>query len=354
VSTTHEGRGLEAVLAASGEPALDELRAALDELLRDAGVEPRLVEQRRLKARVFRLTFGTPADERSYIAKRLKPEVAQRNELVARRWLPAVGLEAHGPSLASIAAAREGAWVWQVYDDIGGVTLADGHAPSGHLTSALVELLAQLHGRFERHPLLGECRLWGGDLGMHFYGSSVRDGLGVLECVRPVGPAAAPAVQAVRARLMRRLEALAAQEPGRARAMAEHGGPETLLHGDLWTTNAMATDDQGRCHVRLIDWDHAAVGPVAYDLSTLLLRFPPVERRRLLRHYRQLAGRAGRSLPGDSELNVLFETSECARLANSVIWPAIVAWEEGAKWALDELAAVDRWFEELRPVLPTS
>jgi thiamine kinase-like enzyme len=36
---------------------------------------------------------------------------------------------------------------------------------------------------------------------------------------------------------------------------------------------------------RLIDWDHAGVGPASYDLSTFLLRFPPGRRKAILDLY---------------------------------------------------------------------
>ena len=103
---------------------------------------------------------------------------------------------------------------------------------------------------------------------------------------------------------------------------------------------------------RLIDWDHAAVGPISYDLSTFLLRFPRERRPWILDLYRQSVARAGWRLPTAEDLNLLFETAELARFANRVIWPALAIANDGAEWGFDELSEVERWFEDLEPVLP--
>jgi hypothetical protein len=104
--------------------------------------------------------------------------------------------------------------------------------------------------------------------------------------------------------------------------------------------------------VRLIDWDHAAVGPVSYDLSTFLSRFPPAERPPILRLYEDELVRAGGRLPPAAELNVMFETAELARIANRVIWPALAVWEDDADWGFDALDEVEAWFEQLTAILP--
>src|SRR5207302_73987 len=80
--------------------------------------------------------------------------------------------------------------------------------------------------------LLGEIRLHGGDLGVHFYESNVRDAIYALWACR--GNAEQ---HHVRDRLLKRLCALRDDLPYRARRLSERGGPETLLHGDLWTIN---------------------------------------------------------------------------------------------------------------------
>ena len=102
---------------------------------------------------------------------------------------------------------------------------------------------------------------------------------------------------------------------------------------------------------RLIDWDHAAVGPASYDLSTFLLRFPVQHRPWVLDLYQQAIARAGWRLPSVPDLNRLFETHEYARYANRIIWPAIAHVVDHAQWAVDELAEIDQWFENFGAVL---
>jgi thiamine kinase-like enzyme len=134
--------------------------------------------------------------------------------------------------------------------------------------------------------------------------------------------------------------------------MAEAGGPDTMLHGDLWPTNLMIVDTGARAAARLIDWDHVGAGPICYDLSTLLYRFERSRRAPVLDAYRTAVARAaGWRLPAGAELNVLCDTAECARYANRIIWPAIALLQEGAAWGFTELAEIDEWFEALEPML---
>ncbi len=321
--------GLDDVLEGSGQPGLAELRTALGELLGGRAAPGRLIDQHRLKSRVYRLRFAIRDRDRALVVKRLDPALAQRNQLVARRWLPAVGLGHSGPPLLGIAGERSGQCVWHVYDDLGDWAL-DTSDPDLDRVAVVVTLIAQIHGRFAEHPLLPECRLYGGDLGIHFYASNVRDAIRGLESLRPP----------------------ADELPHRAQALAELGGPETLLHGDLWTTNTFVMPTAHGLQARLIDWDHAAVGPASYDLSTFLLRFPTHHRLWIVDLYRESTGRLGWQVPAPRDLNLLFETAEYARFANRIIWPAIALWNDQAAWGFDALAEVERWFEALEPVLP--
>jgi hypothetical protein len=52
------------------------------------------------------------------------------------------------------------------------------------------------------------------------------------------------------------------------------------------------------------------------------------------------------------DLNLLFDTTEQARLANRLIWVAIALWKDHAAWAFDELAAFPHWLDAVTPVLP--
>src|SRR5438445_615256 len=156
---------------------------------------------------------------------------------------------------------------------------------------------------------------------------------------------------ALRDRLLDRLYPALTDAPRRAQVLKEAGGPDTLLHGDLWRANAFVTVIGNGTSVRLIDWDHVGIGPFSYDLSTFLMRFSPAERPWILSRYRQAVALVGWRLPAERELNVLFETAEYARIANRVAWAAMAWLHDGAEWVPVELAEIERWFEALRPVL---
>src|SRR5436853_7887401 len=68
--------------------------------------------------RVFRLRFSINGSIRTWIVKRLAPEIAKRNELVAKRWLPAVGLNDLGPPLPASGPGGGDAWVGAVSQDL--------------------------------------------------------------------------------------------------------------------------------------------------------------------------------------------------------------------------------------------
>jgi aminoglycoside phosphotransferase (APT) family kinase protein len=344
-----EIKGVETILAGSALPGLTELRELLAELLGGSQASGRLLEQQMLQpkgSRVFRLRFDINGQTRSLVIKRLKPVIARRNELVAKRWLPAVGLNDCGTPLLGSVADRTGACVWQVYDDLGQHEL-DPHAPDPEQVGAAVELIARMHTRFAGHALLGEIRLHGGDFGIHFYESNVLDAIYALEAWQPEIPQ-----RELRFRLLGRLYKLREELPRRAQAEAEWGGPETLLHGDLWAINVFVIPTANGFRARLIDWDHAAVGPASYDLSTFLMRFPAQDRPWILERYRQAVAEAGWRLPDEVDLNLLFETHEYARFANRIIWPAIALATERAAWGIEALAEIDKWFDQLEPVLP--
>jgi thiamine kinase-like enzyme len=187
---------------------------------------------------------------------------------------------------------------------------------------------------------------------MHFYTSNVLDAICSLEALRPPADDRSAGRVALRDRLLERLHTLLDEHSFRAHVMAEVGGPDALLHGDLWTNNVLICPTGNGLRVRLIDWDHAAVGPISYDLSTFLYRFPPADRPWILDLYQDAVGRRGWRLPSAADLNLLFTTAEYARLANRLIWPAIAVWKGHTEWGFDELAALAHWFEMVTPVLP--
>jgi hypothetical protein len=334
---------------AGADSALDALEAFVREAVRaPSAVE---VHEEKMKSGLYRLLCASNGMTRSFIAKRLDPNIARRNELVARRWLPAVGLGHLGPPLLTVAAERDASSVWHLYEDLGECGLDLARVGSGRVAVA-VAAIARIHTRFAGHALIPECRLWGGDVGIHFYEASVRDAITSLESVRARKRRLGVECLSLCDRLLARLANLVEEQVPRAEALRRYGGPETLLHGDLWPMNVMVYENGHKMRARLIDWDHAAVGPVCYDLSTFLSRFPNRERTSILRLYEEEVGRAGWRLPSAAELNILFETAELARIANRVIWPALAARDVDADWAFAELAEVERWFEHLTPILP--
>src|SRR6185503_14382873 len=77
--------GLDLILEGTGQPGVVELRGLLEELLGGRGATGRFLEQHIPKTRdtrVFHLHFAINNKPRSVFVKRLKPEIARRNELV--------------------------------------------------------------------------------------------------------------------------------------------------------------------------------------------------------------------------------------------------------------------------------
>jgi hypothetical protein len=315
-----------------------------------AGRSVRVAGHEQLKLDVHRLQVEVDGAERSVVAKWSDPVVARRCRLVARRWLPAAGLEDRGPPLLAVIAEPTGEGAWHVYEDLRGHALSTKPPVDGEVEAA-IDAIARVHTAFAAHALVPEFRLWGGDRGMPFYSANVRDAVVALSSLDPgrlrQGGAARDA-------LLQRMGDLKNEESERGQVLAALGGPETLLHGDLWPTNAIVLEDEGAIRVRLIDWDEAAAGPIGFDLSTLLIRFDPADRRWILDLYRRAVDRlAGWELPGDSELNLIFETAAYARLASLLVWSVAAAGDGDSGWLRERLAEMVDWLDEVRPVLPS-
>jgi len=303
---------------------------------------PPLVADESLKKDVHRLCFELPTGRVSVVAKRLSPERARANQLVVERWLPAEGLEWGCPELRGVVREPSGSAVWHIYEDIAGSGLDSG-SPDPDRIVAVVELLVELHTRFAGHALLPECREHGGDLGMGFFTAEVARAVDLLRSIGSFGPPLRAEEAALRDRLLDRVERLHGERDGRALVLEGYGGPDTLLHGDLWTTNTLVVERADGHEARLIDWDHVGVGPVSYDLSSFLYRFAPEHRPWILGRYRQAAARRGWRLPNDATLNLLFETAEYARCACCLAEMARFALR-GEGWAFEMLAEIETWF----------
>jgi hypothetical protein len=325
---------------------LPELQACLREAL--AGRSVQLAGHEQLKTNVHRLRVDVDGAERSLVAKWSDPVVARRSWLVARRWLPAVGLEDLGPPLLAIAAERSGEGTWHVYDDLPGEPLVVNPPVEAEVETA-IDAIARVHTSFAEHPLLRECRLWGGDRGVDFYSGNLRDAVIALHSLE-LDHHGAGAI-ATRDALLERMNALR-EDSDRAEAFAA-GGPETLLHGDLWPTNAIVISVGTATRVRLIDWDEAAAGPIAFDLSTLLLRFDSSHRRWALEAYRRAVARlAGWQLPPEAALNLVFETTAYARLASLLVWSIAATADGESDWLIERLEAIIEWLDQVEPVIP--
>jgi hypothetical protein len=324
------------------------LETCLDEAF--AGQSVRLLDHERLKANVHRLRVELDGTERSLVVKWSDPVVARRCWLVARRWLPAVGLEDHGPALLGVAAKRDGEGTWQIYDDLPGQPLSTRRPAAGHVEAA-IEAIARVHTAFAEHAMIPEFRLWGGDRGIHFYSANLRDAVVALRSVEL--DRGGEGARTARDALLEWISDLKQQEPERAEAMAAAGGPETLVHGDLWPTNVIILPDGEAVRARLIDWDEAAAGPIGFDLSTFLLRFDPPHRGWILGAYRRAVDRlAGWDLPDDHDLNLIFETAAYARLVSLLVWSVAAAADGESDWLPARLVEMVEWLNAVSPVFP--
>jgi hypothetical protein len=240
--------------------------------------------------------------------------------------------------------------MWLIYEDLGDGRL-DAVATDRTKLGLAIDLIVTLHVRSAGHAVLPDIRAHGGDLGAAYLTANVRDAVRSLDLLRAAKITLTAAQQSVIERLLDRLRPLERELPDRIRMLEQEGGPEVLLHGDLWTTNAFVLAGPDGWYAKLVDWDHAAVGRATYDLSTFLLRFPPEERAWILERFRAGISAGGWCLPETAALNVQLETAEFARYANRVVWPAVARLVDGATWAFDELAMVADWFDAWTPVM---
>jgi len=333
---------LDAIASGAGHDSVAELRRRLVSLCdMHTDLMPDF-ECFKLASSVHRVALGIDGHSKTYVIKRLESAIGVRDALAARKWLPAVGLDGRGPPLLDSCAADD-YHVWHIYDDLGDTALDERTATANELEAA-IRLIAGLHSRFAAHPLLAECRLSGLDLGIQFFATSVCDAIRALEALNGATLAKHEGGLNVRDGLLERLHTVQRQQSDRIRQLAESGGVETLLHGDLWPMNVLVTSRRSELFAQLIDWDHAGVGQPAYDLSNFLGRVRKEHRRWLLEVYGTEIESVWR-LPDTTVLSEIFDTCQQARLANRVIWPALEMLRTDTQWALDELRRVDSWFD---------
>lgn len=323
-------------------------------------VEETPIKTRRVHRQVWRIGDG----QRTFVLKRFEPERSCVERRAIERWLPALGMADAAPALFAVAAAADARSVWHVYEDLGDWTLdVDDRAERiprdrGFLAAMATPLdwprlaaalarLAQLHEASAGHALLGECRYWTGDLGGCYLHHGVRDAIAALEALKQLSPLHLR----TRDHLLDALSRLEDEAAERCAELEAFGGPDCLLHGDFGVRNAMAAPSEDGWSARIIDWDHAGVGPASYDLSTLLLQIPQEQRAQALDAYCNLRRTPARTWPSIQTWNALFDTAERSRFANMAIWPALWAKDGERDSAFETLSAIASWFEALGPVL---
>jgi hypothetical protein len=339
---------LRRTLEAHGEPPCPELWVTLAEVIADRATTGQRMYLERLKRKVYRIRDAANPVLSLVIKRHTNTPDARRARFVSERWLPALGLEACCPRVLGAAADRYGRWVWHFYEDFGVDTLLA--RPDRARLGAAIDFVADMHARAADHPLLCQVRAVGVDYGIHYFSSALGDAdraLDALSISRLPGESAR-----ARDRLRRHLRRLRDDTARRARVLAEAGGPETLLHGDLLAKNVIVAEQPRGWRVTLLDWDHVGVGPVSYDLSTFLARFPAHERVWMLTRYRDAAQRIGGCLPDVPTLNLLFDTAEQARCAEYVASFASKLFMDGDRLAPTGLVEIEGWFRALRPLLP--
>ncbi|SCL32263.1 Phosphotransferase enzyme family protein [Micromonospora rhizosphaerae] len=309
--------------------------------------DPTVSTCRKLSRHVYRLTLATgrPA---SVVMKRLDPATAHRDRLLVQRWLPAVGLADIGPSLLATVSDPAGDGAWSIYEGLDGHILDQLH-PDPEEVDRLVEVVASLHVRFARHPVIAEIRHHGAHLGYGAYVGHLNDAAQALTAVRSRSDVRAHLPSALLADLERVVCRAREDAPSVLALLDRVGGPDTVLHGDLWPKNVMA----GPGWLRLIDWDQLGVGPAIYDLSTLLLRLPRGSRRPVLDRYLGHIAAAGWPRPTVDEVVLLSTAAERARLATLAAWRVLDILEAPtgpvAAWAGDELQSISTWWKEIDP-----
>lgn len=334
--------GIQVLAGPAGEARLAELRRRLISLCGSPCAPARDIECRKLARAVHRVILTTDGGTRTFIVKRLRSGIAKRDKMIAGTLLPAVGLHGRGPPLLDSCPADE-SHTWHIYEDLGNTALDERIATPRQLETA-IRLIATVHRKFASHPLLGQCRASGKDLSAQFFCVNIDDSIRALQSLDLRTTSMRNGGLNVRDSLLFRLQKLQREQRFRTARLTEYGGPETLLHGDLWPMNVLLTSGQTDAHARLIDWDHAGVGPPVYDLSNFLSRVSKKHRLWLLDIYRAEIECVWR-LPDTGLLNELFNTCQYARLASVTLSPTLELIRTDEQWALDELREVDSWFE---------
>lgn len=345
-----------------------ELQESIRRILGVQSLEGRLVSEHRMQRRyVARSIWRANGTQRSIVAKRLTAARAAIEHLVLERWLPANDLRHVGPALLGVAREADGVHVWHVYEDLGDGMLdqeasGDGaRADRGFLSplrrcpargqiETVLRTIAAVHTKFEAHPRLPEYARASSALGAGYLETSVDAAIEALESIDAQGCALSEAQIHTRNVLLAKLGEVREEVAWRTQLLTESGGRDTLLHGDLGARNAFVFPaPQGEIG-RLIDWEHAGVGPISYDLSTLLMQLPFADRFWILELYQSLRANTEK-WPTLEEWDLLFETAELSRLATCVTWAVDAVSSGDTGWGFAELGKIASWFRSLGPVM---
>jgi len=296
---------LQALAGRAGETRVADLRRRLMSLCGPPFAPTHGIECRKLARAVHRVTLTAQGATQTFIVKRLRTGIAKRDKLVAGDWLPAVGLDDRGPPLLDSCPADE-RHTWHIYEDLGDTAL-DGRSAAPHQLETAIRLIATVHRKFASHPLLSQCRASGKDLSAQFFCVNIDESIRALQSLDPLTTTMRNGGLDVRDSLLSRLKTLKREQQFRTAQLTVYGGPETLLHGDLWPMNVLLTSRQNDSYARIIDWDHAGVGPPVYDLSNFLSRVSKKHRLWLLDIYRAEIESVWR-LPDTGLLSEIFNT----------------------------------------------
>src|SRR3989442_7402101 len=150
MTAVRERGGVGDVLEAGVQPGWAELGEALRALWDGADPAVRVIGVQQLKAKVYRLQLDAGAPWSSVVVKRLEPALAHRTQLVAQRWLPALGLGDRCARLLGVAGDRAARLVWHRFEDLGDRPLPA--RPTPERVRADPGLVAPLPTGAGRHP----------------------------------------------------------------------------------------------------------------------------------------------------------------------------------------------------------
>jgi len=352
---------------------LDPLRELIEKLVGGTSIQCRFLNGQSLSmldSEVYRVSLETCGVIRTLVVKRFTSQCSRIERLAITNWLSGVGLAHVAPTLLGVAPEPSGGHVWHVYEDLGNSALDREQSTQGALIDKdrgflsplndglphdqieiLVRLISSVHERFLDHVLLDECQRHCVELGENFLNASVRDAIEALEVLLTSKVDISHTKREALDNVYDRLIQLRKEVPWRCEILKCEGGSHTLLHGDFSVKNAFVMQAKAGLVGKLIDWDHVGIGPASYDLSTFLMQLPIKDRIWTLDLYVQVRNQRCTNWPSYETWNLLFETNEYARLANSVIWPCRAAAEGQIAWALEELVNIGSWFDGMSPVL---